>query len=118
MPSPAVPVGYNGDIKSGFCLFTTLSGYLDLAFRVSDMCMSEQASSIAADQILLVSSFPNPNSTLKAISMVFLLPLSFFNISVGQIVHVELEVAAPFPGWMRNAGSPQRRSLLFAAELS
>lgn len=51
--------------------------------------------------------------------MVFLLPLSFFffNISFGQIVDVELEMAPPFPRWMRNTGGPQPRSLLFAAEL-
>lgn len=55
---------------------------------------------------ILVSSFPNLISTLKAISMLLLLPFSFYSISVGQIVHVELEMAAPFTRWMGNAGSP------------
>lgn len=68
--------------------------------------MLEKASSIAVDEIFLVSSFPNLISTLKAISMLLLLPCSFYNISVGQIVHVELEMATPFTRWMGNAGSP------------
>lgn len=117
MPSPAIPGGYNGHIKSGFCLLTMLSGYPHLVFAESDMCLQEQASSIAPDKIFLVSCFPNLISTLKSISMLLLLPCSFYNISVGQIVHVELEMAAPFPHWMGNAGSPQHRSVLFVADL-
>lgn len=105
-PSPAVPGGYNRLIKSGFCLLTMLPGYPHLVFTESDMCLVEQASSIAPDKFFLVSCFPNLTSTLKSISMLLLLPCSFYNISVGQIVHVELEMAAPFPHWMGNAGSP------------
>lgn len=114
---PAVLGVYKEHNKSGFCFLTTLSGYSHLVFIESDMCMSEPASSIAPDRIFLVRSFPNLISTLKAISMVFLLPLSFFNISVRQIVHAELEMAAPFPHWVRNTSSPQHRSVLFAVEL-
>jgi len=117
MPSPAVPGGYNGHVKSGCCLLTTLLGYPHLVCTENDMCLSKQVSSIAPDQIFLVRSFPNLTGNLEAISMAFLPSLSFFVISVGQIVLVELETAAPFPHWMRNTGGPQRRSVPFAAEL-
>lgn len=55
------------------------------------------SSAINQTSFLLVRSFPNLISTRKAIFRVLLLPLSFFNISVRQIVHVELGIAVPLP---------------------
>lgn len=48
---PSCTRGYNGRVTSGFCHLTVLSGYPRLAFTESDTCMSEQAFSIAPDQI-------------------------------------------------------------------
>lgn len=82
---PSSARGLHGHTKSAFCLLTLSSGYPHLVFTESDMWLLEQASSIAVDEIFLVSSFPNLISTLKAISMLLLLPCSFYNISVGQM---------------------------------
>lgn len=97
---------HTGHIKSAFCLVAMSSGYPHLVFTESDMLWLEQASSITPGEIFVVSSFPNLIRTFKAISMLLLLPFPFYNISVGQIVHVELDMAVPFTCWMGNAGSP------------
>lgn len=58
---------------------------------------SQISSAVHKTSFLLVRSLPNLINTWKSIFKVFLLPLSYFNVSVRPIVHVELEIAAPFP---------------------
>lgn len=117
MPSPAVPGVTMGALHLDSVILPCYQGTHAWPLqRVIRACQSKP-SALHQTRFLLVRSFPNLISTLKAISMVVLLPLSFFNVSVGQIIHVELEMAAPFPRWKRNAGGPRCRSVLFAAEL-
>lgn len=100
VPAKTAGLGTTTDTsKSKFCHFTMLPVDSDLVFIETDVHIRASliSSAVHKTSFLLVGSFPNVINTWKAIFGVFLLFLSYFNISVRQIVHVELEIAVPFP---------------------